>query len=217
MAAVSPASRLVATAARSRLRPLGLRQRGRSRIWLDDHGWWLGAVEFPSPQWSQGSGLTVGVMWLWQDVGHVTFDFPQQARTEPYRDAIQFTPVAAELARTAEAQVTGLREQFADIQSATRRLLARPPRTASLWENFNAGVAAALTGDAPSARTRFAAVLSEDPFTDWIEDVQRTARHLAEHAGDPAAVRVWATTAVLSCRTKLALGAPPGPPDDLFA
>ncbi|MFE1954546.1 hypothetical protein ACFW9D_29215 [Streptomyces sp. NPDC059524] len=217
MAAVSPASRLVATAARSRLRPLGLRQRGRSRIWLDDHGWWLGVVEFPSPQWSQGSGLTVGVMWLWQDVGHVTFDFVQQTRTESYRDETQFGPVAAELAGTAEARVTGLREQFADLRSATRRLLARPPRTASPWENFNAGVAAALTGDAPSARTRFTAVLAEDPFTDWIEDLQRTTRHLAERADDPAAVRVWATTAVLSCRAKLALADPPGPPDELLA
>ena len=27
------------------LGPLGLRQKGRSRVWLDDHGWWLIAVE----------------------------------------------------------------------------------------------------------------------------------------------------------------------------
>lgn len=34
----------------------------------------VGVVDFFSPRWSQGSGLTVGVMWRWQDVGHVTFN-----------------------------------------------------------------------------------------------------------------------------------------------
>lgn len=28
------------------LAPLGVRRRSRSRTWLDDHGWWLGIVEF---------------------------------------------------------------------------------------------------------------------------------------------------------------------------
>ena len=62
----------------------------------DDHGWWLGVVEFPSPQWSQGSGLTVGVMWLWRDVGQVTFDFVERAQgSEPFRNEAQFASVAA--------------------------------------------------------------------------------------------------------------------------
>jgi hypothetical protein len=41
-----PHNRLVAQAAKEVLSPLGLTQKGRSRVWLDDHAWWLGVVEF---------------------------------------------------------------------------------------------------------------------------------------------------------------------------
>jgi hypothetical protein len=64
------ASRLLVAAARARLQPLGLRRFGRSRQWIDDHDWWLCVIDFSASQWSQGSGLTVGAMWLWQDVDH---------------------------------------------------------------------------------------------------------------------------------------------------
>ncbi|MGW2788157.1 hypothetical protein ACWC3X_44625 [Streptomyces populi] len=217
MAAISPASRLVTAAARKRLRPLGLRQRGRSRLWLDDHGWWLGVVEFPSPQWSQGSGLTVGVMWLWQDVGHVTFDFVERAQgSEPFRNEVQFASVAAELAGTAEEQVAGIRDRFADLNAVTHHLLSRPARPGLLWDSFNAGVAAGLVGDSTAARGRLTAVLAEDPFADWVREAQHTAQVLLNVADDVAALQTWARTAVVSCRSKLGLGDVPGAADALF-
>src|SRR4051794_17890349 len=37
---------LIATAARDAFGRVGLRQRGRSQCWSDDHGWWLINVEF---------------------------------------------------------------------------------------------------------------------------------------------------------------------------
>ncbi len=39
-------SKLLAKAGTEILKPLGLFQKGRSRAWIDDHGWWLGLVEF---------------------------------------------------------------------------------------------------------------------------------------------------------------------------
>ncbi|MCX4691078.1 hypothetical protein [Streptomyces sp. NBC_01408] len=209
MAATSPASRLIAAAARRRLRPLGLHQQGRSRIWIDDHGWWLGIVEFPSPRWSQGSGLTVGAMWLWQDFDHLAFDFAEQVRpTDHFRNEEQFTAVAHTLACEAERQVEGLRTRFADLDRVAECLLRRADRTGYLWESFNAGVAAALTGQTEAASQRFRAVLTEDPMAEWVRDAQRVARHLSGIAADTAAVREWARIAVASCRTKLTLAEP---------
>lgn len=72
MADRSPVLRIVTSAARESLEPLGLARRGRSRLWVDDHGWWLGVVEFTPPR-TAGSGLHVGAMWLWHDVDHLAF------------------------------------------------------------------------------------------------------------------------------------------------
>jgi hypothetical protein len=95
MASVSPASRLLTQAGREVLRPLGLRQKGRSRTWIDDHGWWLAVVEFQPSSWSLGSYLNVGVMWLWRDSDHLSFDL--NYRTNDHvglRDEQQFTRIA---------------------------------------------------------------------------------------------------------------------------
>ncbi|MFD7945255.1 hypothetical protein, partial [Streptomyces sp. NPDC059744] len=99
MSAASAASRLVTAAAREILRPLGLQQRGRSRIWIDDHGWWLIVVEF-QPGRLGGSYLNVGVMWLWQDLDHFAFNVGyREAGNEPFRNEAQFTLAAQDLAR----------------------------------------------------------------------------------------------------------------------
>lgn len=56
-------NKILNAAAREVLRPLGFRQRGRSRMWFEDRGWWLVLVEFQPSQWSRGSYLNVGPMW----------------------------------------------------------------------------------------------------------------------------------------------------------
>ena len=39
-------NKIIASAAKSALKPLGLKRVGRSRTWYDDHGWWAVVVEF---------------------------------------------------------------------------------------------------------------------------------------------------------------------------
>ena len=71
---------------------------------------------------------------------------------EPFRNADRFTPVALELGRRAAAEVTALREKFPALPAVARYLTSRPPRPGFLWDDFDAGVAAALVGDTHAAR-----------------------------------------------------------------
>jgi hypothetical protein len=206
MTSASPASDLVAKAARARLRPLGLRRRGRSRLWLDDHGWWLGLVEFHSPTWSQGSGLHVGAMWLWQDVAHFTFNISEQpTATRNYQNDEQFSRVAENLALSAQTQVQKLRARFPDLQSAADFLAAQPISPGWFWDSWNTGVAAALVGNTPLARRHLTSLLDEDPIAPWMEAAQQTTRDLLSIVGDKTAIRAWARDSITSCRNKLRL------------
>jgi hypothetical protein len=217
MATVSSASKLVAAAARTRLRPLGLRQRGRSRLWLDDRGWWLGLVEFPSPRWSQGSGLHVGAMWLWQDVDHFTFNVSERLRgVADYRDDGQFAPVAEELALLARERIEELRCKFVDLASVGRYMAVQPVGRGLVWEPWNAGVVAALAGDTAVAQKRLSAVLREDPLVPWIDEAQGAARELLHMVHDQRAVRDWVMDRVSSCRQRLVLD-PPKPTEEALA
>src|SRR5688572_5869794 len=55
---------------------MGLQRKGRSRTWLDDHGWWLTVVEFQPSGFVKASFLIVGICWLWsaQPKDYLSFD-----------------------------------------------------------------------------------------------------------------------------------------------
>ncbi|WP_143065929.1 MULTISPECIES: hypothetical protein [unclassified Streptomyces] len=213
MADLSPVPRIINSVAREVLKPLGLAQRGRSRLWIDDHGWWLGVVEFPPPR-TAGSGLHVGAMWLWHDVDHLAFHADAvRVSPERFRTEDQFTPLAVELGRQAVASVTALREKFPALPEVARYLTSRPVRRGLLWDSFDSGIAAALAGDPDTARDHFERILREDPLAPWMAEAQRRARELHMVAPDRDAVTASAARAVDSCRSKLGLD--PAAPDQL--
>jgi hypothetical protein len=67
-------SKIVADAAKRNLSPIGLTRKGRSRVWLDDRGWYVTVVEFQPSGFSKGSYLNVGAHFLWSWSGHTSFD-----------------------------------------------------------------------------------------------------------------------------------------------
>ncbi|MFJ4923834.1 hypothetical protein [Streptomyces sp. NPDC088725] len=190
---------------RDPLEPPGLAQRGRSRLWIDDHGWWLGVVEFTPPR-TVGSGLYVGAMWLWHDVDHLAFHV-DALRTGPelFRTEDQLTPLALDLGRQAAANVTALREKFPDLPNVALYLTSRPVRRGFLWASFDAGIAAALIGDPDMARDHFKRVLREDALAPWIVEAQERTRELHAIAADHGAVTAWVMRAVDPRRSKLGL------------
>lgn len=77
------------------MRPIGCVQKGRSRTWLDDHGWWVGVVEFQPHAWARGSFLNVGAAWLWYEQDFWSFDDGAGAngcRIEPFHEYQSVTP-----------------------------------------------------------------------------------------------------------------------------
>jgi hypothetical protein len=159
-------------------------QKGRSRTWLDDHGWWLCVVEFQPSSWSRGSYLNVGCCWLWQVKDYLSFD--EGSRVEgfhDFQDQTQFAAVAEQLARRAAAEVERYRGLFPSIR-AVADYYVRNPRE-DFWPSFNAAVACGVAGDADAARRFFRNVSDpqgDDP--DWVLAAQADAKELDGAIGD---------------------------------
>jgi hypothetical protein len=192
------------------LRPLGLHQKGQSRLWIDDHGWWLIVVEFQPSAWSQGSYLNVAPMWLWKRSEHYSFD-TEGARAHEhieFRDETQFAAAAQQLAELAKSRVLELREQFPTLDAVAKHLRATRI-THGGWREYDAGVVAALTGDATRARTCFDAILSADRThdSDFWKDMRRQVSELRDRCDDRNAVRQWASGVVADSRRLLKLEA----------
>jgi hypothetical protein len=152
---------------------MGIVQKGRSRLWYDDHGWWAGLIEFQPSSWSRGSYLNVGVQWLW-DIewdslsafmypGGGGYDtrvtIPGEGQFIQYESDEQFAPLALKIAKAAAKRARYFRDLFPSIDAAANVLAEREGVD---WD-IEAGVASGLIGDYERAHQRF------DHYLQWDE------------------------------------------------
>lgn len=158
---------------------MGLSQKGRSRVWLDDHVWWVGVVEFQPSGFSKGSYLNVGCVWLWHVQPHIAFGQSTRiGRVHSFQSEEQFRPVAEDLAQKAAQEIFRLRNLFLTI-AAVRDYFERTTDGAGLWQWFDAAVACALSGRPEHARELFKKVVSVKEDRDWVKEAQSDARQLS--------------------------------------
>ena len=202
-----PHSKLITAAARNILRPLGLIQKGRSRTWLDDQGWWLGVVEFQPSSWSRGSYLNVGVHWLWNpkqylslDYGNRVMDLDGDGQYVEYESDEQFGPLALKLAEVAANQIRGYREQFLDVVSAAAVLADAeqdrrngPVPTSDVLRWIDAGIGLGVAGQTAASESEFGRYLDWYESRDDPEDYEAVrcsrVRELKRLASDTEAFR----------------------------
>jgi hypothetical protein len=207
MSADSQHNRIIARAAQRRLKPLGCVQKGRSRTWIDDHGWWLGVIEFQPSGWSKGSYLNVGACWMWYAKDFLSFDDGYRVEEfQPFRDDEQFEQVAAALAERAAIEVETLRRRFPSLASAAKYLIAKQADDRDLWAHYNAGVAAGLVGDTGTAKARLRKVVAV-PQQDvpWILQLKEKSGMLLDLADNTSRFRSETAAVVGRARDLLKL------------
>jgi hypothetical protein len=200
----TPHARLLNQAAREVLEPLGLTHSARSRFWYDDRGWRLILVEFQPSSVSRGSFLNVGLMWLWDEREHFTFDdgYRQQGFVE-FHHKSQFEREALRLAQQAAAKVEAYRGQFPHVAAVAEYLL-RQCRAGHRWDLFHAGVACGLAGRTDDA-ARFLGQLDEVAKAGQDESPRRKAAQWLTLLPDAARFRLAVEQAVLTTRAAYGL------------
>jgi hypothetical protein len=172
-------NRDIATAAKAILRPIGCVQKGRSRTWLDDRGWWVAVVEFQPSGWSKGSYLNVAACFLWAEKDSLSFDDPAGER--PWFDAAEgqsFLDKANILASQARDAILRLRERHTSTASSASWLTSRP--RLSNHGHFHAAVALGLSGNSTAAGTHFKAATDLGTDIPWVLELNDTCARLGE-------------------------------------
>jgi len=207
-------SKIIAQAAKHALSPLGVFQKGRSRTWIDDRGWWIVVIEFQPSSWSRGSYLNVAAMWLWHEKDYFSFDVGSRvARFVRYLDELQFTPEAMKLAAQAREETLKLRRQFASVSDAARYLPKQARKHGNPWTELAAAIALGYVGKPSQSRSFFESIERRNTDCAWEQQLRATARTFAKTLGEPMAFRrnvedtIWRTRKKLKLpeRTDLAL------------
>lgn len=173
-------SSVLAAAGRRHLGVMGLTQKGRSRLWFDDHGAWLINAEFQPSGFSEGSYLNVGVQWLWRPVEMRTFAFDKLATGKPwvsFSSVDEFIPKADDLALAAAGYVRDFRKQFPSLEAIADFFLSLPRPTPT--DRYFGAVALGVIGRRFDAAAWFDAFLSDQDDREWAIRWHEQAKYFA--------------------------------------
>lgn len=159
-------NKLIANAAEEALAPLNFRRKGRSRLWIADHGWWVAIVEFQPSSWSKGCYLNVAAHWLWTEKDHLSFDYGGRLGTyAEYQTDDQFGPELVHLAKLAAEEANRLAQAFISFEAAAERLSleadALGERGKASWAAYHAGMALGLSGRMAEAKAQLCTISDE--------------------------------------------------------
>lgn len=133
-------NKLIKQTANAVLKPHGLLQKGTSRIWIDDNGWYLTVVEFQPSSWDKGTYLNVGINYLWNEQECLSFDYGHRVGTfvSFKGNEEESTAKLNTLSETALEKAEEYR-RFRDLGYAKRRILAterKSNKTRSLYNSL---------------------------------------------------------------------------------
>jgi len=197
-------SKLISASAKSVLAPIGCFQKGRSRIWIDDHQWWIAVIEFQPSSWSKGSYLNVGACWLWNEKDYLSFDYG--SRVQPFQEfdnIDQFTDIAKSLAETAKEEVLKLRCLFPTIDQASKHL--KNKQSEDPWSIFHAAISSALLGNIKYATSQFEHLQQTKSEFLWESKLKARAADLQLLLENPTAFHGEIISTIIRTRALLKL------------
>lgn len=173
MSLKTPHEAIIRNVARSRLKPAGFQQKGRSRLWYLDRGWHAIVAEFQPRSGRCGSFMNFAVTWLWQPRGHWAFDiFDRLGEFVEYdNDDKAFERDITELTQLALDRSDRMKTALATPKTALAYLSDRPQ---SDWGPYHCGILAGLVGNQELAQVHFDKIINAEAVPRWA--MQRKIR-----------------------------------------
>ena len=150
-----PHNKIIASAAKAELAPLGFKRQGQSRLWLKDHGFWLNLVQFTPSRWSVSVDLDNCAHWLWAGSGFTSLDYFVRGKPDAeFKNDDQFRQEVIEIARLAAVEAAKIDEKFSSFEAIAAHVIGearQSERQRPSWFGYYAGVAAGILGNVDEA------------------------------------------------------------------
>lgn len=117
---INPHDQIIKQLCKDTLLPLGVFQKGTSRTYIDDNGYFFTIIEFQPSAYAKGTYLNVALHFLWNKREYMAFDFPLNSRVNhfvEYQNDEQFTHEVTKYVQEAAKQVLFYRK-LQDIANA---------------------------------------------------------------------------------------------------
>lgn len=161
-------SKMIQTLCKEILLPLGVFQKGTSRVYLDDNGYYLTMVEFQPSVWSRGSHLNVGIHFLWNTYDYFSYDAYSGISSRlqnfvEYQDNKQFEREMRKMIALAREQILYFRKPD-NVRDAVYKMIAGN-------EKKNKSLYLAYHGQIDAAHMTYVSFMESPGFSKIAEEI----------------------------------------------
>lgn len=179
-------SKIINKTAKKVLEPYGIKQKGKSRIWLDDHGWYTTVIEFQPFNGRQGTTLNVGVNFNWYEQVYFSFDisFRQEVDFVDYEgNEDHFSKEVEKICKIALNKVLEYRENLQNIHKAKPFILNHTYTSENIWGSYHKGTICGLTNDLVEQNHYYQKLLQESHPVAWLNELKDRVNLLIADSG----------------------------------
>jgi hypothetical protein len=157
------------------LKPYGIIQKGSSRLFIDDHGWYLILIEFQPSGWGKGTYLNIGIHFNWYLDEHFSFTIGDRENNFiEFIDKEQFSEKANELCQNTIKKVLYYRNELKSINEIEKKLdkIFKNSGSADFWKNYHKGIISGLAGNINNLNRYFDKILKPvyPDSTEWFNN-----------------------------------------------
>lgn len=168
-------SKIINKTAKKVFAPYGIKQKGKSRIWLDDNGWYTTVIEFQPFSGRQGTTLNVGVNFNWYEQVYFSFDisYRQDVDFVEYNgNEDLFSKEVEKFCEIALNKALEYRENFQNIHKAKPFILNHTYTSENIWGSYHKGTICGLTNDVVEQNHYYQKLLQESHPGAWLNELK---------------------------------------------
>lgn len=196
--------KIISKTTREVLRPAGLDQKGTSRLWYLDCGWYACFAEFQPFSNRQGTTLNFGISWLWYPQEYWTFDvFHRVGEFFEYHEDESF-----------QSCVLALSNQAVEYCMQTQAVIKTPADAYALvenhqkktdWHAFHLAILAGLDDQTDMSLALFDAAFVPQAKIPWEIERNEVIKALKGELTDRQAFERCINARIIEARTMLKL------------
>lgn len=169
-------NKLLKEIARNRLKQYAIFQKGSSRTFLYDNGWYIIIIEFQPSSWGKGSYLNIGVDLNFYPRNHLAFSYGYREKGfDGAENEKQFTEIVTTYCDHVIEKVQKLKEKFMDVPTAIKSIGKYPD---DQWHYFDLGILYGLNGQMQKAGSSLKKLMKQKCKFDYELERQKLADEL---------------------------------------
>ncbi|MDR2578995.1 MAG: hypothetical protein LBC70_09370 [Chitinispirillales bacterium] len=175
-------NKIIKAIAKKSFIPYGIKQKGQSRSFIDDNGWYIIIIGFQPSKYGNGTYLNIGINFNWYVKDFFSFDIGgRENNFVEYINVDQYTKEINKLCDFSIQKIIEYRNKLKKINEAENYIINYEYTSDDLWGNYHRGIISGIVGNKNNMNKYFNKLLNENNNNfEWIIELMKRVKELKD-------------------------------------